>query len=311
MEQDISYKGLPKAIKAIIWLIILLSVVFVGIYVIHFKSLSLSPETSDWAYFGDYIGGVLGPLFALASFLAIVITLILQIKELSLQRKEFELQREEMKQARAEYFGQKKALEKQYESLEAQRFETTLSTLLRRQNDIINSMKFQSVTGKQAIKAMSDSMKTSYTSWFERYSKFKSNPEELERIPHADGLFKYKKEITNSENFFDFFSQTHTKFYSSYQNIFVFGLNHYFRHLNMILNKIIHNIEQKELLDEYIGYVKAELSLHEQHLLFFEGLESIELKQKFEKYKIIENLPSSWLPDPSLANLYELDFDIR
>ena len=40
-------------------------------YGLSFWSCSLSRSTSDWANFGSYIGGCLGPLFALLSIMLI------------------------------------------------------------------------------------------------------------------------------------------------------------------------------------------------------------------------------------------------
>jgi uncharacterized membrane protein len=54
-------------------------------YLSTFKYISL--DTAVWGAFGDYIGGILNPIFAFLSFTALVITLLYQNKQLEQNQK--------------------------------------------------------------------------------------------------------------------------------------------------------------------------------------------------------------------------------
>lgn len=60
--------------KALLWgigfAIVVVSVVAIGQYVSEFPDASENPE--NWAWFGSYLGGVLGPLFSLLSMVIVV-----------------------------------------------------------------------------------------------------------------------------------------------------------------------------------------------------------------------------------------------
>ncbi|MCC4775885.1 hypothetical protein AB4077_14450 [Vibrio cyclitrophicus] len=62
----------------------------VGFYIYNFKELSISPDPEKWGPFGDFFGGVLNPILAFISFLALLYTIHMQQMELSLTRTELE-----------------------------------------------------------------------------------------------------------------------------------------------------------------------------------------------------------------------------
>lgn len=65
-----------------------LFVIFVvGVYIKNFGT-SLSVSQSTWGAFGDYVGGILNPVFAFVSFMALLYTIIIQSMELRLTRGE-------------------------------------------------------------------------------------------------------------------------------------------------------------------------------------------------------------------------------
>ncbi len=60
---------------------ILLSCVVIGAYIYKFaipSEFSLSSDSQAWSNFGGYLGGVLGPFFALLAFLGVLVTVHLQ-----------------------------------------------------------------------------------------------------------------------------------------------------------------------------------------------------------------------------------------
>lgn len=71
-------------IPLFIGLIVLISFLLF-MYLSTFKYISL--DTAVWGAFGDYIGGILNPIFAFLSFTALVITLLYQNKQLEQNQK--------------------------------------------------------------------------------------------------------------------------------------------------------------------------------------------------------------------------------
>ncbi|MGI0119655.1 hypothetical protein [Zooshikella sp. RANM57] len=103
----------------------------------------LAGKSGDFGAFGDFLGGALNPLFTLLMFVGLIITIVLQQKELSLTRKELE--------------ASAKALRGQERNLEFQRFENTFFKLLELFNDAVERVQIKprkniTYTGREAFK---------------------------------------------------------------------------------------------------------------------------------------------------------------
>jgi len=64
---------------------IILSAITIGMYVYNFtfpSKFALSNNLEDWSFFGSYIGGVLGSLFAFLAFLGVLVTVHLQRRQI-------------------------------------------------------------------------------------------------------------------------------------------------------------------------------------------------------------------------------------
>ena len=83
---------------------------------------------------GDFLGGFLNPLFALLSFIALLITIVFQSEELKNSREELKLTRKELAKSA-------EAQEKSFQILEQQRFENTFFSLLENINSNIKYFK--------------------------------------------------------------------------------------------------------------------------------------------------------------------------
>jgi hypothetical protein len=64
-----------------------LAVIVVSAYVLKFGG-NFSDDPERWGAFGDYVGGILNPIFAFLAFVALLLTIILQSRELELTRVE-------------------------------------------------------------------------------------------------------------------------------------------------------------------------------------------------------------------------------
>lgn len=119
---------------AAIWALIVLAIAIVAVgYVMAifyvdwmYKSLGSLEKFSLLGPFGDFLGGTLNPLLTFLTFIAVVITIILQNRELALTRAEVE--------------RSANALDKQANSIELQNFENTFFEMLKFQADLVNSI---------------------------------------------------------------------------------------------------------------------------------------------------------------------------
>lgn len=108
-------------------------------YFIYFHG-TVSAEHDTWGQFGDFVGGVLNPIIGFLAFWLLLVTLILQNKELQNSSREL------AKSA--------KALILQNDALALQNFENTFFQMLHRITDIVSQTKFHSVEGREAFRSM-------------------------------------------------------------------------------------------------------------------------------------------------------------
>lgn len=66
-----------------------------GLYFFHFDG-ELSQSPNKWGLFGDYMGGVLNPIIGFLALIALLMTIVLQSKELAATREEMKMSREEL-----------------------------------------------------------------------------------------------------------------------------------------------------------------------------------------------------------------------
>lgn len=89
---------------------------------------STSPE--QWGQMGDFFGGMLNPVFAFASFIALIYTIRLQSSELQLSRQELSETRQELKRSATAQENSGKALADQLAAIEHQKFENRFFKLI-------------------------------------------------------------------------------------------------------------------------------------------------------------------------------------
>ncbi|WP_444925872.1 hypothetical protein ACJJI4_16960 [Microbulbifer sp. TRSA002] len=111
---------------------VILVLIVGGVYIDRFDG-GFSGNNGDWGTFGDYMGGLLNPLFAYVGLIVLLSTIRLQIKELRNST-------EELGHTRAELSNSAKSLKEQSESLKKQNFENTFFQLIKLHNDIVNDI---------------------------------------------------------------------------------------------------------------------------------------------------------------------------
>lgn len=124
-------------LKALLAVILTVAITSIGSYFIKFHgSLSSSQET--WGQFGDFIGGTLNPLVAIAALIALIQTIKLQATELSIST-------EQLEKSAAALTAQNAVLTKQS-------FESSFFNLTQIFNELVRDLSYDSDSGKECIR---------------------------------------------------------------------------------------------------------------------------------------------------------------
>lgn len=210
--------------------------------------------------FGDMFGAI-NALFTGLAFAGVIYTIYLQKIELKLQREELRATRDELK-------GQKEEMKIQNQTAQQQRFENTLFQLIELHQDRIKSMtekeNYVDFEGRLCFDVY-------YNKVYSAIKKTGSTTTDRENI---------------STNYMSFYRQYGTK------------LGPYFSSLYQII-KLIDNSKMDNKSD-YASLVRAQLSTHEQYLLFYHCLSNLgceKFKPFVETYGLLKRIEKTNLPD--------------
>ncbi len=215
--------------------------------------------------FGDFIGGTLNPILTFLTFMALLITIVLQQKELA--------------ETRNELAASARALEDQHRSLDRQNFETTFFQMLTLHNTIVNSIdlewrnrspnSYDAASGNIKRRAVG---RDCFKQFFDNYKK---NYDEIGEIEDKDRLqLAYN-------NFWDRRQQ---------------DLAHYYRYLYNVL-RFVHDYNGISDKLRYVKLLRAQLSDYELLMLFYTALNKNGLNYwiYIHDYELFDNLPPSML----------------
>ena len=232
-------------------------------------TLSLAGKQDIIGVFGDFFGGFLNPILTFFTFFGVILTIVIQSRELRLTKKEHQ---------------------KSAESLALQTFENTFFNMIDLHNKSISEL---SVDINELGKALSEDFKPETT---------------VEKVTQGDyvGMNLSPKIVNKQYIGRKVFSEVITllselndnpevilKDYNiiNKEHNYLFG--HYFRNLYQIL-KHVDSSEIKDK-DKYTAYLRAQLSSYELALLFINCLDNIVDEGRFRKlvkdYKLLEHLP--------------------
>lgn len=116
---------------------VLAAVVVGGFYVVFFREAPVSGDPASWGQLGDYLGGVLNPVFGFLSVFALLVALVLQTRELKLSRESLKLSQEELRLSREEQAKAADALAAQNTAIQKQSFEQTFFSMLRLMSEVL------------------------------------------------------------------------------------------------------------------------------------------------------------------------------
>ena len=280
-------------------LVIGLVLLLIGFVMFIWNDWSLSTsdklKSDKVGQFGDFVGGLIGSIWALAGVVLFYVALTeqrsdfatnrkvldAQTEALKQQIKEFELQREELSETR-------KVFSIQSETLKKQQFESTFFNLLNLHHEIVNSIDLQSRVDKYQ----------GFEKIFARgLSEGQKNEKIVEITTGRDCFVKFCKGFRNSyrENKEsnpelterELCDKSYQEYYENHQS----DLGHYFRNLYHIF-KFIKNTEL-ENKKRYTSLVRAQLSNDELFLLFYNSSSKLG-KDKFlpliEEFHLLKNL---------------------
>lgn len=84
-------KSIAKGLIRLMWIGVLAAWTVYGFYIYNFAPgnwFNFSEKPDDWGVFGDYVGGVLNPFFSFLAFIGVIITVILQARQLDIARQQ-------------------------------------------------------------------------------------------------------------------------------------------------------------------------------------------------------------------------------
>jgi len=236
------------------------------VYWVHFRG-PISASHGVWGEFGEFVGGTLGSLFAFLSFLALLLTITIQNRELAISSRELR--------------NSAKALEEQGGSLRLQNFERTFFALLGLYTDSVTAIDLRASEGNLTALGR-----------------------DCFRIFHAKRLRAHYNAVSAEKSYVDardLIEKAYDRFFKEEQH----EIGHCFRTLYRVLKYVDERgfAEQRQ----YAGILRAQLSSFELALLFYNGLHPIggKLKPLLEKYAMFENAQLELLFDPGThASLY-------
>lgn len=246
----------------LVWMItaaIMALLLVVATYVYKFRG-SLAPDQSTWGQFGDYLGGVLNPIFALFALFALLYTIVLQVRELNDTRLE---------------------LSRATQAAQMQTFENTVFQLLQLQRHIVGSWQVTVKTkGEEHIYTGNKAQFNLVWMWIQEVKSPTPLPEALDEEGHRTEVARISKQ-------WNYFLRHE------------YGqLGHYFRNLYAILKYIDASALPIDKAG-YVGIVRSQISGYEFALLFYNCLvpRNSDLKKLVEKYSLLEHMNTE-LDDP-------------
>lgn len=234
--------------------------------------------------FGDMFGAV-NALFSGLAFAGLIITLILQRRELSLQRDELEQTREELKNQREEF-------EKENETLRQQRFENLFYNMLNLQQEIVDGLRYE-YDEEQIVTVPMGSDNSPVL-----------DKRKINRVVTGREVFRYTFEsavifLAGRNNFNKrpvvngYRGYLNVKGLSAYDETWIPTIfDHYFRHLYKIIQFVDAQGFSFEEAYKYVALLRGTLSRYELVWIYYNALNPVfhRFQELIEKYSLLKNM---------------------
>lgn len=290
MSEKVQEKNLDNGF---IWTSVVVSLVIIAMWVGTYYLLR-EEDLNTRGTFGDMFGSI-NSLYSGLALAGIILTILLQ-------RKELKLQREELKNTRQEF-------ETQNETLKLQRFENTFFNLLNQHHQIVNAIDFRYYKNKEIDRKYH----------YRRLTDTKNDTPEEKEVVIINGRdvfrFRYnklKEELSKAPKEFE---RIYLKHYEDAQTDF----GHYFRNLYRMIKLVdqtdffynsskVSIIEIFEIKYRYTCIIRAQISDYELLWLFYNCLSkngNEKFKPYIEQYSFFKNIPKDLIADKMHELLYD------
>lgn len=225
---------------------------------------------------GDFLGGSVASLWALAGLFLIYVAFLGQKQQLLNQQIELMYNQLEVKYTRLELAGQREEMKEQNLTLRQQKFENTFFQLINLFGSIVNSLDLRN----RQTKAVTTSGRECFDVFYKRLRN------ELTDVVYGS--------LSSNDNLNNATIEQTLEAYSALYSKEKSDLSHYFRtiyHIYKFIDKS--NIENKK---QYSSIARAQLSSYEQVLLFYNCLHengNEKFKPYIEKYEVFKNIDYS------------------
>lgn len=260
-------------LKALVASALFMAFVLAALYFMSFQG-AFSDKQEVWAQFGDYLGGILNPIFALTALFALLYTIVLQSREL----------RDSAEQLRKSAL----ALIAQNEVLERQAFENTFFQLLTLLGSVTKGLK---LTIRTQVGPGSSASVFEDKQCLKELHKFLLR-DFIHKVDRGDYL---EPRVTA-------LAIEYGNFYGKYGHL----VGHYFR----TIYRVIDFVDSSSITDNrkrfYVSLVRAQLTKHELGLLLYNCLSDLG-NEKFlplvARYQVLKHLEDEVLARPSDRDL--------
>lgn len=269
---------------------VIVTIVIIGLWILTYCLLKDLKET-DRGTFGDMFGSV-NALFSGLALAGIILTILLQ-------RKELKLQREELRETRTEF-------ETQNETLKLQRFENTFFSILNLHHQIVSAIDYRYYKSKEKERTIPRAISMS------------STPEDKEVVTITGrDVFRhrYNLMLPKLKEHPDKYEEIYFQHYEAAQTDF----GHYFRNLYRMIKLVdqtdffydSNKVSKEEIFKikyRYTSIIRSQISDYELLWIFYNCLSENgidKFKPFIEQYSFFKNIPSNLIADKSHIDLYE------
>lgn len=281
LHEPLHLSRLEKFVFGAAGLAIVISIGVIGFYRFQFGSLGLSNEQKQWAEFGEFVGGTIGPIIGLVTIFALIATLMLQRQQL---------------------LDSSKLLLQQSRLAGVQSFEQTLFSWLGTYRDLlanaremavpatlVRSTAFVDIAGASALQYWWESKFNKHDAWQSVYGELDNASRPIwDNQPHFDQL----NDLCAKQAKRKLLEVWDKEIYQEHEP----QLDGLFRTLYRLIDWIDRQSNERISPPKrffYVALVRAQLSKSELNYLFLNALtpRGHKFKRFVEKYALFDNLP--------------------
>lgn len=142
LKQKLESMEADQLFRWLSWILAFATMVTFLIFVLYFWNFNsaLSTDQNIWGVFGDFVGGTLTPILSFLALVALLLTLVLQSKQLDISRIELKETREALQESAKSQHLMQIAQSKQARSMEITARMTAISKLLEQNEETLNDL---------------------------------------------------------------------------------------------------------------------------------------------------------------------------